>query len=436
MRSPLMLLFMLIFSYPVYAATVQEYKLNNGLKVLVKEDHRTNVATIQVWYKVGASYEHDGITGISHVLEHMMAKGTPRHPKGEFSRLIAANGGMKNATTAADFTFYRTKITADKLPLIFELEADRMQNLIFKADELTRELSVVMEERRMRTDDNPLGTLRERLRATAFLSSPYHHPVVGWPQDIKNLTIDELRQWYQQWYAPNNATLIVIGHVNPQTVFKLAKHYFGKVSPRKVPSLKPQKEMSSLGKKTLVVHYPTKTMQASFSYLTPSLKTAKKSWEPYALMLLEAIIDSSNSDLNKQLIRQQTVDYIGAEYIPYSRLDNLFTIKANSHDNPKLVTQRLGKEIKKLQTTLVTERDLQRAKKKLITERIYKLDNLTGQAKELGRLETIGLSWKVINDFERNIQSISAQQIQEIAKNYFNTNQSTVAILKPTEPLE
>lgn len=416
------------------SAPIHEYQLDNGLKLFVKEDHRAPVVAIQLWYKVGASYEYDGITGISHVLEHMMSKGTPRYPKGAFSKLIAANGGLKNATTAADFTFYSTKVTPDKIPLVFDLESDRMQNLIFKPEELARELHVVMEERRMRTDDNPFGTLRERLRAAAFLSSPYHHPVVGWPQDIQHLTVTNLRNWYQQWYAPNNANLVVIGDTNPHQVLAWAKKYFGTVKAKATPALKPQREIESLGEKRIIVNFPAKNAAVIIGYTVPSIKTAKHAWEPYALMLLATILEGHSNKLDNDLVkRQQLASQIEIEYVPYSRLLNLFTITATATPGTdiNLLEQKLAAEIKELHMSLVSERILRRAKKRLITDRIYYLDTLTSQAREIGRLETIGLSWQLLKDFEKNIQAISAQQLQDIAKSYFTDNNLSVAILQP-----
>lgn len=435
MRIAITLLALALSTLASAASSVAEYQLKNGLKILVKEDHRAPVAVIQLWYKVGSSYEVTGITGISHVLEHMLSKGTPRYPKNVFSKLIAANGGLKNATTAADFTFYYTEITPDKIPLIFELEADRMQHLIIQPEVLKRELHVIMEERRMRTDDNPLGTLRERLRATAFIASPYHHPVVGWPHDIENLTTDDLRHWYQQWYSPNNATLIVAGDVKTPEVIAAAQQYFGAVPARQTPALKPQMDLPALGMKSIVVHYPANSAALIAGYPTPALKTAANSWEPYALMLLSHILNSPQGLLHHQLIKKQHLaSSIELEYVPYSRLNNLLTFTitgAAAKDLPQL-QQAFLTTIAHVQATLIADKLLTQAKKQLINNRIYQRDSLAQQARELGRLETVGLSWRVAEDFEKNIYAITPQQIQEVAKRYLVKHNLTLAILKPT----
>ena len=220
---------------PVFASSaetkVSEHVLGNGLKVLVKEDHRSPVAVSQVWYKVGSSYEPGGITGISHMLEHMMFKGTDKHAPGEFSRIIAENGGEENAFTGTDYTAYFQTMEASRLAVSFELEADRMRNLHLLPDELKKELQVVTEERRMRTDDNPQAKMQEHFNAMAYTNSPYKNPVIGWPSDIENYKVEDLQAWYQRWYAPNNATLVVVGDVQPKAVFALAEKYFGPLKP-------------------------------------------------------------------------------------------------------------------------------------------------------------------------------------------------------------
>ena len=201
------------------APKVQERLLDNGLKVLVKEDHRAPIVTSQVWYKVGSSYEHGGLTGVSHLLEHMMFKGTEKLAPGEFSRIIAANGGDENAFTGRDYTAYFQTLAADRLPISFELEAQRMRFLTLPEEEFLKELEVVKEERRMRTEDDPESLAYEQFNATAYEASPYRIPVIGWATDLEDMKVADLRDWYRQWYAPNNATLVVVGDVDPEEVF-------------------------------------------------------------------------------------------------------------------------------------------------------------------------------------------------------------------------
>ena len=223
----LLLIIALHSGYSAIAAElVHEYQLANGLKLIVKEDHRAPVVTTHVWYKVGSAHEPGGLTGISHVVEHMMFKGTKNHANGEFSKIIAARGGKENAFTSRDFTGYYQNLNAKHLAVSFKLEADRMRNLVLKDEDFAKEIEVVKEERRMRVDDNPNALTYERFMASAHISSPYHHMTIGWMNDLNHLSNTDLKRWYQTWYAPNNATLIVVGDVKPPACLSISKKIF------------------------------------------------------------------------------------------------------------------------------------------------------------------------------------------------------------------
>ncbi|MGA1562528.1 MAG: M16 family metallopeptidase, partial [Gammaproteobacteria bacterium] len=232
---------------PAYATTVHEHQLENGMRVLVKEDNRAPVVVSQVWYRVGSSYEPAGLTGISHVLEHMMFKGTEKYGPNEFSKIIAQLGGRENAFTGRDYTAYFQRLEASRLEKALELEADRMRNLVLDEAEFLKEREVVAEERRMRTDDKPTSLTYERFLATAYVTSGYHHPVIGWMDDIQNWTIDDLRDWYQRFYAPNNALLVVVGDVKADDVFALAEKYFGPLQPSEINHPRDRAELPMLG---------------------------------------------------------------------------------------------------------------------------------------------------------------------------------------------
>ena len=274
---------------------VHEHIFSNGLKILVKEDHRAPVVVSQVWYKIGSSYEPGGITGISHMLEHMMFKGTKQYPAGEFSRIIAENGGQENAFTGSDYTAYFQTLEKSRLEISFKLESDRMRNLDLKAEELLKELQVVTEERRMRTDDQPRSKTQEQFNAAAFANSPYKNPVIGWPSDIANYKVEDLQAWYQQWYAPNNATLVVVGDVEAEQTIQLAEKYFASLQPSVIQPIKPQDEIEQKGVKKITVKAPAKLPFLMLGYKTPVLKTAQPQWEAYALEVLSGILDGGNS---------------------------------------------------------------------------------------------------------------------------------------------
>jgi zinc protease len=226
---------------------VHEKVLDNGLKVLVKRDDRAPIVTSQVWYKVGSSYEFGGFTGVSHVLEHMMFKGTENLEPGEFSRIIAANGGDENAFTGRDYTAYFQTMAADRLAVSFELEAERMRRLALPEEEFLKELEVVKEERRLRTDDDPESLTFEQFNAAAYEASPYRIPIIGWASDLDSMQVGDLRDWYRQWYAPNNATLVVVGDVDPEQVFALAEEHFGPLQPEQIAAPKPRAKSPSSG---------------------------------------------------------------------------------------------------------------------------------------------------------------------------------------------
>ncbi len=414
---------------------VQSYRLPNGLEVLVMENHRAPVVVSQIWYKVGSSYEHDGTTGISHVLEHMMFKGTPDYPAGKFSEIIAANGGRENAFTGQDYTAYFQQIANDRLALCFKLEADRMQNLVLNKDDFKKELQVVKEERRMRTDDKPTALTYERFNAVAYTNNPYHHPVIGWKEDLNSLTVKDVRKWYKTWYAPNNATLVVVGDVDAGKVFRLAKEYFGPIPPENIPQLKPRRGVKQYGTKRLTVHLPAKVPYLIMGYKVPVLRTVKKKQDVYALEVLAGLLDGGNSArLSKNLVRgQQLAASASADYSMTTLHSNLFTLSAVPNDgvSVKVLESALRQQIKNLQTTPPGQKELERVKAEVVASNVYKQDSTFYQAMQIGMLETVGLSWRVKDEYVKDIQSVTAREVQQVAKKYLVDTGLTVAVLDP-----
>ena len=414
---------------------VSEHTLKNGLKVLVKEDHRSPIAISQVWYKVGSSYEPGGITGISHMLEHMMFKGTDKHAAGEFSRIIAENGGEENAFTGQDYTAYFQTMEANRLAVSFELEADRMRHLHLLADELKKELQVVTEERRMRTDDNPQAKMNEQFMALAYSNSPYKHPVIGWPSDIANYTVEDLEAWYQRWYAPNNATLVVVGDVQPNAVFDLAEKYFAELKPSEIKPIKPQTEIEQLGVRKMTVKVPAKLPSVVLGYKVPALKTAENENEAYALEVLAGVLDGgSGARLSTHLVRgKQIAVSAGAGYGLTNRLSNLFELEATPAEGKTVadLEAALKGEIKKLQEELISNDELQRIKAQVLATDIYQKDSGFYQAMEIGTLETAGLGWQKADEYVPKINQVTAEQVREVAKKYLVDDHLTIAYLEP-----
>lgn len=415
--------------------SVHQHTLANGLKILVKEDSRSPVVVSQIWYKVGSSYESGGITGISHMLEHMMFKGTKRYAAGEFSRIIAENGGRGNAFTGRDYTAYFQTMAKSRLAISFKLEADRMHNLQLTARELSKELEVVTEERRMRTDDKPRAKMYEYFMATAFANSPYKNPVIGWPADIAHYQVVDLQKWYQRWYAPNNAVLVVVGDVKYKAVFALAEKYFANIPRHAIATTKPQTEIEQRGIRKTSVKLPSKLPFILMGYKVPALHTATHKTDAYALEVLAAILDGGNSArLATNLIRgKQIAVSASAGYNLVSRLSTLFILDATPVADKTVadIEYALKEEIVHLQTDLVSDAELQRVKAQVLANAVYERDSNFYQAMQLGLFETVGLGWQKADEYVAKINQITAEQIRYVARKYLLDDKLTVAYLQP-----
>ncbi len=433
--TPRLIILLFFYSCSVSASGVHEHILANGLKVLVKEEHRSPVVVTQLWYKVGSSYESTGITGISHMLEHMMFKGTDLHPAGEFSKIIAENGGRENAFTGRDYTAYFQTLEKSRLAISFELEADRMQSLHLLAEELKKELQVVMEERRMRTEDKPRAKLQEFLMALAYTNSAYRNPIVGWPDDIENYQIEDLLSWYKQWYAPNNATLIVVGDVQAKAVFKLAEQYFAAIPKQTIVPLKLLREMPQVGVRRMTVKLPAKVPYILMAYKVPSLNTAKDQWEAYALDVLAAVLDGGDSARLPTRIQrgQQIASSVGAGYDIGGRLEELFLVEATPVKGQSLLDMELAlkAEIRSLQRKRISSKELARVKAQVMANSVYEQDSLFYQAMKLGMAETVGLGWQTSEHYREKINQVTAEQVRLVTDKYLVESQLSIAYLEP-----
>ncbi len=423
----------------IAGSPVHEYQLDNGLKLIVKEDHRAPVMVTQVWYKVGASYEPDGITGISHVLEHMMFKGTETRPPGEFSRIIAENGGSENAFTSQDYTTYFQTMEKSRLPISFELEADRMRRLQLQDKEFQKEINVVMEERRLRTEDKPTALTYEQFQATAYTASSYRSPVIGWMDDLENMNLADLQDWYRRWYAPNNATLVVVGDVDPEEVLALAKKYFGPLKPESIEPPKPRTEPPQLGKRSVVVQVPAEVPYTVMGYKVPVLRTATEDWEPYALKVLAAVLDGGNSArLTTELVRgSRIVTSAGAGYDLYSRQADLFLLDATPAADHTVAEaqQALFAQVKRLKEEPVSKQELDRIKSQVVASDVFERDSIFYQGMKIGQLETVGLDWRLADEYVERINAVTPAQLQAVARKYLVEKTLTVAVLDPL-PME
>jgi zinc protease len=422
-------------SQPLNANMVHEKVLKNGLKVLVKEDRRAPVMVSQVWYKVGASYEHDGITGLSHVLEHMMFQGTDNLEPGEFSKIIAANGGRENAFTGADYTAYFQTMEASRLEVSMRLESERMQHLKLQEKEFVKELQVVMEERRMRTEDKPQSQTYEYFKALAYTSSPYRNPIIGWMQDLEDMKLDDLAVWYKQWYAPNNATLVVVGDVKAENVFALAEKYFGPIPKVNFKPVKQRKEVPQLGIRRAVVKQEAKLPYLLMGYKVPVLNSVGKENDVYALEVLSGILSGgSSARLPSNLVRgQQVASSVSAGYDLNARLETLFLFdgmptKKHTVDD---LEKAIKSEIESLKKTLITAKELERIKAQVIASSVYEKDSSFYQGMQLGMLETVGVGWQKEASYVDKVKAVTAVQIRAVAQKYLIDDHLTVVHMQP-----
>ena len=413
-----------------------EYQLSNGLKLIVREDHRAPTVAHMVWYRAGSMDEVNGKTGVAHVLEHMMFKGTDKVKAGEFSRLVAAVGGRENAFTSRDYTAYFQQVEKSKLEDVIRLEADRMSNLNFDDAEFLKEIQVIMEERRLRTEDNPSSLLNESLMATAYMSSPYRHPVIGWMNDLQNMKASDARDWYRSWYAPNNATVVITGDVDAKKVLGLVEKYYGLASAHELPVRKPQIEPPQKGIKQTQVKASADSAQLTMAWKVPRLEPGKlDESEPYALELLTAVLDGyDNARLNRVLVKQEkVVNDVGVGYDMISRGPELFLISTTMAKG-KTVDQAqasIRKALDELKQKGILESELKRIKVRILSEQIYKRDSIFGQAMEIGSTEMAGFSWKDIDYILEKMQTITPEQVQAVAKKYLVDDGLTIAVLDP-----
>jgi zinc protease len=416
-----------------------ETKLANGLRIIVKEDHRAPTAVTMVWYHVGAIDEKDGYSGISHMLEHMMFKGTKRVSGGEFSKRVADVGGRDNAFTSLDYTAYFQIVPKTALREMLAMEADRMTNLQLTEKEFTSEMKVVQEERRMRTEDNPHALVHEALNATAFRASPYRRPIIGWMDDLEHMTWQDARNWYRQWYAPNNAYVLVVGDVEHEQVFREVEKSFGHIKPQALPERKPQNEPEQKGMKRVTVKAPADMPYIAMSWKVPKLRDVDKDREPFALEVLANVLDGNDAArMAKELVRGQKIaQSAGAGYDGTVRGEASFILDGQPAEGKTVaeLETALRGQLKRIQDEGVTPEELARIKTQIIAGQVYKRDSMMAQAMEIGGFEAAGFTWRDYDKLLDRLRSVTAEEVQAVAKKYFSDDTLTVAVLDP-QPLD
>ena len=432
---PTLIAFLIFAPLPfAHAVEPKEFTLSNDMKVILVEVPKAPVATVQVWYKVGSRNEVMGRAGLSHMLEHMMFKGTAKYPKGTFSRLVRKNGGMDNAFTSQDFTAYFENLAADRVTLALELEADRMQGLILDANEFKTEREVVKEERRLRNEDDPQGALVEALFAQAFMSHPYHWPVIGWFSDLDAMNLDDLQRHYDTYYSPNNATLLVVGDIKADTLLPTIAKLFEPIP--KGPSPKPLAVMEApqRGERRFFLKREAQVPFLMMGYRAPNYGSD----DSYALNVLESILSHGKSArLYQSLVYDQKLALaVGADYGLMQADPGLFYFYAVVKPGEKIeaVEEAVVKEIHRLHIEPPSELELQRAKNQIEASHIFEQDSNFRQAMLLGEAETIGAGWRKVSQFVERTRAVTAQDVQRVASRYLTSDARTTGILIPLPP--
>jgi len=416
------------------ATQVQEFVLDNGLKVLLLEDHKSPVVTFQVWYRVGSRNEKDGKSGLSHFLEHMMFKGSKKIKPEEYSRIIAKNGGRSNAFTSSDVTVYYATMSRDKIGIEIDLEADRMANALLGETYFEPEKKVIQEERRLRTEDKPVSALGEVAGAAAYMVHPYRRPVIGWMEDIQNLTRQDLVDHYKLYYAPNNAFIVMAGDFSTAEMLPKIKAAFGDIlRGSEAPKVRAE-EPPEKGERRITLKKEAELPFVLMYYHTPDLKSP----DSYALDVLSVVLAGGRSsrlyhDLvyQKRLARSVDADYNGLSIDP-----SVFSVTAQlmPGKDPAEIEHEIDSLLEPLKSDLISDRELQKAKNQIESTFVYAQDSIFGQAMKIGYYEAVG-DWRLLDSYLDGIRKVTPHDIQRVAQEYLNRDRRTVGVLIPTKEM-
>jgi zinc protease len=404
--------------------------LDNGLRVLLLEDHRSPVTALQVWYRVGSRNETRGHTGLAHFLEHMMFKGTPTYGPRQFSRLVEQNGGRDNAFTSQDVTSYYVNITAERLPLVIDLEADRMQHLLLDPADVASERQVVLEERRTRTDDDPGGFLSEEVSALAFRAHPYGQPILGWAEDVERITPEATRTFYRTYYVPNNAIVVAVGDFRAHEMLERITQRFGSIPRGPDPPPVLAVEPGQNGERRVIIERPAELPIIYLAYRVPGGRAE----DAPALEVLATVLSGGRaSRLHRALVSEGQValdaggDYTFAMLDPY-----LFWFWATPlpGQTPGKVEAALLAQLERIKTDPASEEELRRAKNQIEAALVFAQDSVAQRAEQLARFELLG-GYALEATFRERVRGVTAADLARVARMYLGAERRNTGILLP-----
>ncbi|MEJ8473562.1 M16 family metallopeptidase [Roseibium algae] len=407
------------------APNLSHFTLENGLEVVVIPDHRAPVVTHMIWYKVGSADEPEGQSGVAHFLEHLMFKGTKDHPNAEFSTLVAENGGQENAFTSTDYTAYFQRVAKQHLPLMMKMEADRMENLVLTDEIIAPERNVVLEERRSRVDSEPGSRLREALTAITFVNHPYGSPVIGWESEIEALNRDAVISFYDRFYTPNNAVLVIAGDVDVENVKALAEQTYGKVARRAEPGerVRPTEPPLS-GERRIAVSDPRVRQETvSLTWIVPSQNTAEGRSSEALDVLAYVLGGGATSRLHKEAVLNQKMAISAGSYYQGSALDDgrfgFYGAPSPSHTLDEIEAV-IHQELDKVIETGITKEELARAKRSMIADAIYAQDSQQSLARIFGSALATGRTVEDVQTWPSQIEAVTLEDVQNAARNYLS----------------
>jgi zinc protease len=432
------LVLFLLFSFlsgPALGVEVQEFSLDNGMKVFMVEDHKSPLAIFQVWYRVGSRNEVSGKTGLSHLLEHMMFKGTKKYGSKELSQRVQRHGGMDNAFTSKDYTAYYQILPSDQIELSLDFESDRMRNILMEPQETMAERDVVMEERRLRTEDDPQGLLYELTIASAFSAHPYRTPVIGWMSDLENIDREDLWEHYRAYYSPDNAFIVVVGDIEPEALIRKIRAYFGPIQPNPPPRRHITEEPGQSGERRVYLKKEAQLPYVMAAYHVPSLPHP----DTYALDVLSMVLAGGKSGrLYQKLVYEERIS-VGtfASYASLFTDPYLFLVGGTATPGTEAadIEAALYRELDRLKEEPPTEFEVQKAKNQLEADFIMSMDSISYLAGLVARFEIVG-GWKLMNEYVGNIRKVTQEDVSRVARKYFTEENRTVGELIPVPPKE